>query len=139
VISEFDKQQLASDTVEIDNYLSQNFIDAVKDKSGLRYVIIQLGAGPQPALYNKVKFNYTGKLLASGTIFFTGTSSPSATFDSRVINYIHGFQAAFTRLPIGTKATLYVPSVLGFGDQSLSAVPANSNLIYEIELIELVE
>lgn len=136
-------QRLASDTVSIDQYLASKSIDAIKDKSGLRYVITQLGTGAQPDIYSKVKIKYTGKLLSDGTEFFTGTYEPSVDFDSRVINFIFGLQVALPKLPVGSKATLYIPSGLGFGDQTINTgtatVPANSNIIYEIELVGIVD
>jgi FKBP-type peptidyl-prolyl cis-trans isomerase len=142
VTSETEKQRLATDTVAIDNYLATNSINAVRDKSGLRYVITQLGTGSQPSLYSKVKINYTGKLLSSGTTFFSGTSEPSDSFDSRVINYLYAFQVGLPKLPVGSKATLYIPSGLGFGTQLITSdgvtVPANSNLVYDIELVGIV-
>ncbi len=135
-------QRLASDTVSIDQYLASKSIDAIKDKSGLRYVVTQLGTGAQPDIYSKVKIKYTGKLLSDGTEFFTGTYEPSNDFDSRVINFIFGLQVALPKLPVGSKATLYIPSGLGFGDQTINTgtatVPANSNIIYEIELLGIV-
>jgi len=141
VTSETEKQQLASDTVAIDNYLNTNSISAIKDKTGIRYVITQLGTGSNPNLYSKVKINYTGKLLSTGTVFFTGSNEPSDIFDSRVINYLNGFQAALLKLPAGSKATVYIPSGLGFGAQSFTSgsvsIAANSNLIYEIELVSV--
>lgn len=142
VNSENENQQLASDTVAIDNFLATNSIDAIRDKSGLRYVITQLGTGPKPDIYSKVKINYTGKLLSSGTAFYSGTGEPSAAFDSRVINYLYAFQVGLPKLPVGSKATLFIPSGLGFGTQIISnggvTVPANSNLIYEVELLQIV-
>ncbi len=141
VTSENEKQQLASDTVAIDNYLNTNSISAIKDKTGIRYVITQLGTGSTPNLYSKVKINYTGKLFSTGIVFFTGSNAPSNTFDSRVINYLNGFQAALPKLPAGSKATVYIPSGLGFGAQSFTSgsvsIAANSNLIYEIELVSV--
>ena len=143
VTTDAEKQQLVTDTVAIDNYLTTNSINAIKDKSGLRYVITQLGTGPQPDLYSKVKINYSGKVLSSGVIFYTGSNQPSETFDSRVINYLYAFQVALPKLPEGSKATLYIPSGLAFGTQTVSngsiTVAANSNLIYDIELVGIVK
>lgn len=143
VTSESEKQQLASDTVAIDSYLSDNSINAIKDKSGLRYTINQVGTGSIPTLYSKIKITYTGKLLSNGTVFFTGSNGPTSIFDSRVINYIYAFQVGLQKMPVGSKATFYVPSGLGFGNQitqgTNGSVPANSNLIFEMELTEIVE
>jgi FKBP-type peptidyl-prolyl cis-trans isomerase len=139
VTTEAEKQQLGADTVAIDQYLAQNSINAIRDKSGVRYVITEQGSGGIPNLYSKVSLTNTGKLLSNGTTFFTGTSQPSFQFDSRVINYFYGFQAILPKLSVGTKATLYIPSGLGFGDETITSgtviVPANSNLVYEIQLL----
>lgn len=142
VTSETEKQRLGIDTVAIDDYLNTNAINATKDNTGIRYVITQLGTGSTPGLYSKVKINYTGKLLSSGAVFFTGSSEPSATFDSRVINFLYGFQAVLPKLPAGSKVTVYIPSGLGFGAQSFTSgsvsIAANSNLVYDIELVSFV-
>jgi len=137
--------QLKADTLALDQYLETNEIEnVVKDTTGLRYVITQEGTGPTATLYDKVKISYTGKILTTGTSFFTGTNGPTTVFDSRVINYIYAFQAGLTKMKAGTKATFYVPSVLGFGNQDVTGaggvlIPANSNLLYEIELVEIVD
>ncbi len=143
IITEVEKQRLASDTVAIDEYLTNNSLPFTADKSGLRYNITTLGNGPIPTLYDKVRIRYTGKILVNEIVFFSGTNGPTDFFDSRVINYIYGFQAGLTKMPVGSKATLYVPSGLGFGNQITQGsgvqVPANSNLSYEMELLEIVE
>lgn len=137
--------QLKADTLALDQYLETNEVEGVvKDDTGLRYVITEEGTGPNATLYNKVKLNYSGSVLTTGATFFNGSNGPSISFDSRVINYIYAFQAGLTKMKAGTKATLYVPSVLGFGNQPVTgaggvSIPANSNLIYEIELVEIVE
>ena len=137
--------QLAADTVALDQYLETNEIEnVIKDTTGLRYVITTPGTGTTATLYDKVRLNYTGKVLTTGATFFSGSNGPTEIFSSRVINYIYAFQAGLTKMKPGTKATLYVPSVLGFGNQAATGaggliIPANSNLIYEIELVEIIE
>ena len=84
--------QLKADTLALDQYLETNEIEnVVKDTTGLRYVITQEGTGPTATLYDKVKISYTGKILTTGTSFFTGTNGTTTVFDSRVINYIYSF------------------------------------------------
>jgi len=139
--------QLATDTVKIDEFIANGSIpDVVKDSTGLRYKINQTGTGPAPTWFDKVKINYTGYLLLAngvkGDKFYEGSNAPNSQSDSRVVNYIRGFQAGLQKMTEGAKATLYVPSGLAFGTQSVSGglapVPANSNLIYEVELVEVL-
>jgi FKBP-type peptidyl-prolyl cis-trans isomerase FkpA len=138
--------QLDADTVALDTYLeAEEIANVIKDSTGLRYVITTEGGnGPTATLYDRVKINYTGKMVVNETTFFTGSSQPTDVFDSRVINYLHGIQAGLRKMKAGAKATLYVPSVLGFGNQPVTgangiSVPPNSNLIYEIELLEIID
>jgi FKBP-type peptidyl-prolyl cis-trans isomerase len=64
-------------------------------------------------------------------------------FDSRVANYIWAFQLGLQQMKKGGKATLYVPSRLAFGSAAFTIgnvdVPANSNLIFELELVDVFE
>ena len=139
-------QRLTSDTVAIDAYLTSKNIVAIKDTTGIRYVINQLGGGPVPSWYDKVKMKYSFKLISNDTkvIYEDNNAAPTDNFHSRVVDYLPGMQVALQKLPEGSKATIYVPSGRAFGtterlDQTGQViVPANSNLIIELELTEVV-
>jgi FKBP-type peptidyl-prolyl cis-trans isomerase FkpA len=57
------------------------------------------------------------------------------------VDYINGIKVALMKIGVGGKITVYIPSGLAFGpvDNSASALPANSNVIYEVELLEIVD
>lgn len=131
-------QQEKSDIVAIDKYLADKSINAHKDSTGVRYVITTVGTGLTPTWFEKVRVKYNGKVLSSGTEFFNGTSEPGETFDSRVADYIHGLKVSILSLKVGGKGTFYVPSGLGFGATENVSVPANSNLVFEVELLDIV-
>jgi len=138
--------KLGSDTVAIDEYLTNAEVaNVLRDTTGMRYVITEPGVGVAPTLYNRVKVTYTGYLItngAKGAMFYSGTTQPNSQTDSRVVNFIRGFQFGVMKLSKGAKAVLYLPSGLAFGPQSISGavpVPANSNLIYEVELVDVFE
>jgi FKBP-type peptidyl-prolyl cis-trans isomerase FkpA len=142
--------QLGADTVAIDEMLTNKGItNIVKDTTGLRYTIAPLGTGITPGWFNRIKINYTGYLFdanasnGKGAQFYTGSNEPNKDVDSRVVNFIRGFQFGLMKLPEGSKATLYIPSGMAFGTQPISGgtvpVPANSKLIYEIELVEVYD
>ena len=146
-VTSAEKTQLVADTVAISKYLIKEAVqNVVKDTSGLKYVITELGTGAKPSWLNKVKVTYNGYLIIDGTKgakFYSGTNEPTSTSDSRVVNYIRGFQIGLQQLPKGSKAIFYVPSTLGFGSAAVSGgivtVPANSNLLYEVELVDVLE
>jgi FKBP-type peptidyl-prolyl cis-trans isomerase len=143
-VTSTEKNQLKADTVMIDQLLANASITAAKDSSGLRYVVTQMGNGPTPFWWDKVKISYTGYVITNGIKgdkFYEGANEPGNASDSRVVNYIRGFQVGLQKLPKGSKATLYIPSGLAFGSQTITggliAVPPNSSLIYDIELLDV--
>jgi FKBP-type peptidyl-prolyl cis-trans isomerase len=42
-------------------------------------------------------------------------------------------------LPEGSTAVLYIPSALAYGKFGTSGIPGNSNLIFEVELVDVIE
>ncbi len=124
---------LARDVADIDAYLAANNITAVKDPQGVRYVVTQPGSSSDtPCLESRVRVIYTGKLLATGDVF----DSSATPVEFRLAGLITGWQIAFPKLARGTKATLYIPSVLAYGSQAVGKIPPNSNLIFDVELID---
>jgi FKBP-type peptidyl-prolyl cis-trans isomerase len=127
-------EQFTADTIAIEAYLKKNSIKAVKDPTGLRYVISVPGTGPKPIASSTITFNYEGKLLATDVTFDKSTSAPLTT---ALTSIIKGLQIGFPLISKGTKATFYIPSSLGYGPVSTSSIPGNSNLIFEIELLSI--
>lgn len=129
---------LASDTTAIRNFLnSKNIIGTIKDPSGMRYTIIKEGEGEFPGLYDRVKIKYTIKLLSTEQLVASGASQKSVTFDSWVVNYMPAVQIMLKKLKPGGSAVMYIPSELGYGPTPFPFIPGNSNLIYELELVEV--
>ncbi|HPH46344.1 MAG TPA: FKBP-type peptidyl-prolyl cis-trans isomerase, partial [Chryseolinea sp.] len=130
-------EKIRTDSTAIDLYLDNKglYDDAVKDSTGLRYIITQSGTGDSPSLYDKVKIKYTLRLLTDDTnTLGTGTIEPDANFYSRVVDYIDGLKIGLQKINKGTKATFYIPSGYAYGTVTSGTIPANSNLIFEIEL-----
>lgn len=124
---------LERDLAAIDAFLAANKITAVKDPQGIRYVITEPGSGSDtPCLETKVRVLYTGKLLTTGDVF--DASAAPVEFPLYVL--ITGWQIVLPKLPRGAKATVYIPSVLAYGSQAVGKIPANSNLIFDLELID---
>jgi len=138
--SNADKARFSSDTTAIDNYIAAHEINAVKDSTGIRYVITNPGAGPSPTWFQKVKFNYTGKALTTGNQFAAGSSAPNEVFDSRIVDYIDGIKFGLSKIGTGGKITVFIPSGLAFGahEDTSTNLQANSNIIYDLELTEIV-
>lgn len=127
-------QRLKKEVKAIDDYLAANGINAIKDASGIRVVVTQLGdAGLPPNYENFVKVKYTGKLFSTGTVF-EDASTPN---DKKLGNFIVGWQIGLAMLPEGSKATLYIPSGYAYGNTAVGNIPANSTLVFNVELEEV--
>lgn len=128
--SRVDQSQLARDIEIIDNYLSENNIEAEIDDSGLRYVINTQGDGPQPELCSIVSVDYSGTLLSNGEEF----DRSEAPVRFSLGNLILGWQVGLQLIQAGGNITLYVPSQLAYGRSGTPSIPENANLIFQIEL-----
>jgi len=131
-------EQLKKDLRAIDKYLEENNIVAIQDPSGLRLVIHQAGSGLFPVATSKLTVKYQGRFL-NGQVFdeteLTDSGLPTP-FVSPLSDLIEGWRIAFYGyIAKGGKATLYIPSVLGYGGREVRGVPANSNLIFDVELV----
>lgn len=140
VLSSQQTERTNSDKATINTYLTTNNIpNTIEHESGIRYKITQEGTGNFPTWYDKVKLSYSARLLNSQTPFLSETVEPTQGFSSRIVNYRLGLQVAMKLLKPGGKGTFYVPSDLAYGAYSYSDVPANSIVVYEVELISVTQ
>ncbi|MBX9449345.1 MAG: FKBP-type peptidyl-prolyl cis-trans isomerase [Taibaiella sp.] len=104
----------------------------------------QEGTGPNPKAGQKVSVNYTGKLM-DGKVFDSNIDpkfNHVTPFEFKVGNgkVIKGWDAGFLSMQKGQKATLYIPSSLAYGKNSPTpAIPANSILVFDVELLDIIE
>ncbi len=131
--SNVDAVQLELDIATIDAYLEGNDIVAIKHESGLRYVISTSATGNNPNNCAQVKVNYSGTLLSDGSEF---DANDQAVF--YLSGLIIGWRIGFTELKKGESATLYIPSGLAYGASSRDGIPANSNLVFEVDLVDFL-
>src|SRR5918993_879796 len=142
-LSTAEASRLGSDTTAIDAYLDGKGIVATEDSTGLRYVITTPGIGPLATWYDKLSLKYSIKLLTDETKTIIALErAPTDTFHSRPVDYIMGMIIGLQRLSVGSKAVFYVPSGYAFGAEGASdgagtTIPANSNLIIEVEVTNI--
>jgi FKBP-type peptidyl-prolyl cis-trans isomerase len=131
-LSAVNQTQLAGDVAAISAYLAANGITAIEDPSGMRYAVTHEGTGAKPCLESTITFKYKGMLL-DGSVFDENTTGLTYPLKQLIL----GWQIVLPKLQAGTKATLYIPSGYGYGPNELPGIPANSNLIFEIELVSV--
>lgn len=120
----------ASEVATLKAYLQANNITAVEDMRGFFYTIDAPGSGTKPTACSGVTVNYVGK-LTNGTTFDSGNN---VSFS--LGGLITGWQEGIPLIAPGGTITLYLPPSLAYGPQPSrdGRIPANSNLIFKIDL-----
>lgn len=91
---------------------------------------LRAGTGASPTDSDVVILNYEGR-LRDGTIFDANPRAPLP-----VNGLIPGFTEGLKRMQKGGQYRLTIPSALGYGDTAQGPIPANSDLVFTVELID---
>ncbi len=128
------KTKNQSTNVDFFNKLKENKA-VVELPSGLRYEIIQTGAGPAPKPTETVKVHYTGKLI-DGTEFDSSVKRGEPA-EFPLDQVIAGWTEGIQKMNKGGKIKLYVPPHLAYGDDGRPGIPPGSTLVFDVELIDI--
>lgn len=126
-----DKDTRSSDE-KIQSYLSEHNLTATKDSTGLYYIIERTGNGVfMDSTQTTARVYYKG-YLTNGGVFDSRLSTP---FDAKLSQTIKGWQIGIPLFDKGAKGKLFIPSELGYGASDQGNIPANSVLIFDIEML----
>lgn len=103
-----------------------------KSASGLGYTQLRPGTGAKPGATDIVLVNYIGYLAASGAVF-----DQAMTAAMPVDRLIPGFTEGLKLMPKGSIYRFCVPATLGYGAKAQGPIPANSELVFQVELVEI--
>jgi FKBP-type peptidyl-prolyl cis-trans isomerase FklB len=102
--------------------------------SGLQYKVLVQGDGPVPAIDEKVKVKYEGRLV-DGTVFDASAKHGDNPIEFKPNQVIKGWTEALTMMPVGSKWQLYIPYELAYGDRDSGQIKPFSALIFDVELV----
>lgn len=138
------KEQLEKDSKQIEEYLAKNNIKAQKTKWGTYVAITQEGTGDLLNNSNIATVNYTGRTLDSGKVFDSNVDpkfnhvQPFEVNIGEIGGVIIGWTDALMQMKNGSKATVFIPSSLAYGQQGNGTdIKPNENLIFDIEVKEV--
>ncbi len=108
----------------------------VTTASGLQYVILAPGTGPEAKAGENVTVHYTG-WLTDGTKFDSSLDRGQPfSFALGAGQVIKGWDEGVAGMKVGEKRKLVIPSNLGYGDRGAgNVIPPNATLIFEVQLL----
>lgn len=127
-------EQFKTDTTAIQAYITQNGIPATKLSQGVWFVYDQMGNGARATFIDTATLVYKLRLLPSETV---AEDNPQANYN---VSYLpSGAQIALPLFPSGSKGRIFIPSYYGYQNQATGNIPANSNLIFEFSLLNVID
>jgi len=117
---------------EITNYLAANNLKAESTASGLHYIITREGDGNHPSASDQVRVDYKGYFTDGKTFDSSYDRGESISFGLNQV--ISGWTEGIPLLSKGGAGTFLIPSHLGYGSMPQRGIPANTVLIFDVEL-----
>lgn len=120
------------------DFLEQNLTNPTVRmlENGVQYeVLVDVEGAPIGATNKRLQIQYIGKLI-DGTVFDDSSEKPIVVTQNSVMP---GLSSVLKIMRENQTIKAYIPPSLGYGDQKRGNVPANSVLIYEITLLEVVD
>jgi hypothetical protein len=103
---------------------------------GLQIIDITQGTGPAAQTGQTVTVNYTGWLQSNGTKFDSSLDrNQPFSFPLGQGQVIKGWDEGVVGMKVGGKRRLIIPPALGYGSTPNGKIPANSTLIFDIDLL----
>ena len=104
----------------------------------LQVIDLQVGKGKAAVKGALITTHYTGWLEDGSE--FDSSHSRGKPFQCVIGTgrVIKGWDQGLMGMQVGGKRKLLVPAHLGYGERSMGKIPPNSNLLFEIELLEVL-
>jgi FKBP-type peptidyl-prolyl cis-trans isomerase FkpA len=102
-----------------------------------------VGTGTEAKAGSHVTVNYTGWLYLPdapdhhGEKFDSSIGRKPFTFRLGSGMVIPGWDQGVEGMKVGGKRTLVIPAALGYGAEGAGPIPANANLIFDVELLDV--
>jgi len=95
-------------------------------KSGLKYIVIEEGTGAVPDSGDIITLNYSSV-----------ERGDPISYPFKIQPMIPGWQEATAMMKKGAKYRLLVPPKLAYGKRAIGSIPANSTLMFDVEMVDI--
>lgn len=97
------------------------------------------GEGPAVKPGDRVRVHYTGR-LTDGKVFDSSvTRGQPFEFNVGAGEVIRGWDEGIVGMRKGGRRTLTIPPEMGYGERGVGPIPGNATLVFDIELLDIVE
>lgn len=117
------------------NNRKQN-VDIKETPTGLQYRVLKEGDGASPSKTDRVKVHYVGKLM-DGSEFDSSIERGEPT-EFGLNQVIKGWTEGLQLMKVGAKYEFFIHPKIAYGQRARPKIPANSVLIFEVELLDIV-
>ena len=109
-------------------------LNGYQPKGGLVVQPLIKGKGAKVGQHQSVSANYTGWLASDGKQFDSSWDRGQAS-DFSLDQVVKGWQQGLAGQTVGSQVLLVVPPDLGYGSQQQQKIPANSTLIFVVDIL----
>jgi FKBP-type peptidyl-prolyl cis-trans isomerase FkpA len=122
-----------AEVTALQSWVMANHPSAILHPSGFYYEILSPGTGTKtPGVCSTVAVKYVGT-LTNGAKFDENLSGTSFVLGQLIV----GWQKGIPLIKSGGTINLYIPPTLGYGSTAAGTIPANSNLVFTIQLLDV--
>jgi FKBP-type peptidyl-prolyl cis-trans isomerase len=94
-----------------------------------------VGTGTEAKAGNTIQAHYTGTLTNGEKFDSSYDREEPLSFKLGVGQVIQGWDQGIVGMKVGGKRRLTIPPELGYGSRAVGPIPANSTLVFEVELV----
>ncbi|MDF3025933.1 MAG: peptidylprolyl isomerase FKBP-type [Fluviicola sp.] len=132
----YSEEEKSAFTSEAENYAKKHHWNYEVLDGGLVVEVLEKGTGTEKIQSgSEVEVSYKGT-LTNGRKF--DLTEPGKPLQSSLKGLIGGFQLGLLNQVAGTKLRMVIPPHLGYGDDALDKIPANSTLVFEITIEKVI-
>lgn len=129
-----------NESKKISAYLKQHNINIQPSESGLYYIEKEAGTGALAESGKTVKVHYTLYNIEGQKLQSSLDGGQAFSFELGKGQVIQGWDEGIAMMKAGGKATLLLPSNLAYGGVARGEdIPAYSPLVFDVELLEVIE
>jgi FKBP-type peptidyl-prolyl cis-trans isomerase FkpA/FKBP-type peptidyl-prolyl cis-trans isomerase FklB len=127
----------AASRAEEDKFFAENAkVAGMKSTAeGIQYLVLNQTEGPKPKSDDEVTVHYRGTLLNGKQ--FDSSYDRKEPLKLSLGQVIKGWQIGIPLMSKGAKYKFFIPSRLAYGERATGEIPANSTLVFEVELLDI--